>query len=735
MKKILSIVFVTVIFICISLYMYTHFVPRSGTLVLPNKPSIVKPGTKVILDGNLNNIEKGTLTHYWSFYSLPEKSNARLSDPNTTRPTFIADIPGDYFIGLNVNNDQGNTIEKGYIVYAYDFLFNNNGMPIKIPPRVTIQRSTPEKVYANDNNEQLELRFILSKNVPEGAVIQLDSERHKLSFRKYYIKTGNEVKLPHISGNMFKVPEHLSAGSMIIVTFHDICFPISGRKCFFLEHIDNDDDQKKQFLKKHIKMNYQFHLNPQTIIGACLINVEGGETDHIRAYAPSQVIINKPFSILVRPEDKSNNLSRQGVESIKIDAENTSWEPECIKNSVSTSCNVTVSISKKGVYRLNIVDKSSGKSVMTNPFVCKEAPDKYKTYWGVIHGHSEMSWDATGSLDHYYLQMRDEAALDFAASSEHCNILSTPDVLWERISRKVREYNKPGEFVTFLGYEWDNWLGDGNGDLCAYYLNDSAPMYRSLYYTERTDLFNVLRKSNEAVIAIPHHTAEASSYCNWKNHAPEFERLVEIFQVRGSYECSVENGNLLHPKAISFPHGYVQDALGRGWRVGFAAGGDDHSGTAGIVGMKDLWTKDGVMGVLATDLTREALWDALYNRRVVATTGERVLLNYDLNGSPMGSELDTTTMPDLAAKRRLHIAFHGTAPVEKLQIIRNNKIVHSITGNGLDLETYWEDNIPINEISMTPNQFSPNPYIFYYIRVIQKDHEMAWASPIWIDIK
>ena len=112
-----------------------------------------------------------------------------------------------------------------------------------------------------------------------------------------------------------------------------------------------------------------------------------------------------------------------------------------------------------------------------------------------------------------------------------------------------------------------------------------------------------------------------------------------------------------------------------------------------------------------------------------------MLLNWNLNGHPMGSELDTKRAPGLINKRSLCFEFHGAAPVKQLQIIRNNRIVHTVNGNGTDIKACWEDSDPIDNITMMPNNFSPNPYLFYYIHVVQENGEMAWASPIWIDVK
>jgi hypothetical protein len=111
-----------------------------------------------------------------------------------------------------------------------------------------------------------------------------------------------------------------------------------------------------------------------------------------------------------------------------------------------------------------------------------------------------------------------------------------------------------------------------------------------------------------------------------------------------------------------------------------------------------------------------------------------MLLTYQVNGNPMGSELGLKDMPDLAALRRLSVEFHGTAPVLRLDIIRGNVVVHSMPGGGaMDLSMTWDDTEPINKTWLPAARSCNHPFTFYYVRVVQTDGEIAWASPVWID--
>jgi hypothetical protein len=136
------------------------------------------------------------------------------------------------------------------------------------------------------------------------------------------------------------------------------------------------------------------------------------------------------------------------------------------------------------------------------------------------------------------------------------------------------------------------------------------------------------------------------------------------------------------------------------------------------------------MSVETTERTRPANFEAKRNRRVVATTGKRMLLTYTLNGHPFGSELSARNN----STRKLAVEFHGTAPVKQVDIIRNNKVVHSQPGNGqMDLNVTWQDAEPLSNTWMPAAKFCNHPFTFYYVRVTQTDGEVAWASPTWID--
>ena len=477
--------------------------------------------------------------------------------------------------------------------------------------------------------------------------------------------------------------------------------------------------------------------NGHRIVAACSLHILGGPIRHLRAYVPSQARPGEPFDVLVRPEDEFSNLSHELLEDAEafLGEERLAAAAEPVAES---SClRLRVALPREGVHRLRIVGGPGGWEAVANPVVCAADGPERRVFWGMIHGHTEMS-DGRESLDRYFHQVRHEAALDFGATADHDHVHETSDEMWRRTGRAVKEWHEPGSFVTFLGYEWAQWRKNGDGDRNVYYFHDDRPMFRSGddQYPTPPDLFRALR--DEKALIIPHHTGHSGNFCDWKDHDPVRERLVEMYQIRGSYECAEADGNPLpeHYDMPPFERGYVRNALAAGWRVGFTAGGDDHMGHAGTefpIEVGHTRYKAGLTAVLAEARTREAVWDALWQRRVVATSGPRILLDYALDGHPMGAELSLAAEPDLASRRRLRIRCHGTAPLASIDVIRNNRLVHSVSpGGALDCEAVWEDGEPLEDIWLPPAAFCTTPFCFYYARVLQADGEMAWASPVWI---
>jgi len=187
------------------------------------------------------------------------------------------------------------------------------------------------------------------------------------------------------------------------------------------------------------------------------------------------------------------------------------------------------------------------------------------------------------------------------------------------------------------------------------------------------------------------------------------------------------------PVVFSEPEGCVQEALKRGYRLGFTAGSDTHISRPGsnikeMMGNQIVYTQSGLTAVYAEELSREAIFDALKRRHCYATTGVRMIIYFTINDCLMGEEI-TVQSPD--APRQLYIKVAGTKEIERIDIVRNNKNIFSKESNKLIEEVSYVDSDNLRDIAL-PVELRANLVTFYYIRVIQKDGNWGWSSPVWV---
>jgi hypothetical protein len=107
--------------------------------------------------------------------------------------------------------------------------------------------------------------------------------------------------------------------------------------------------------------------------------------------------------------------------------------------------------------------------------------------------------------------------------------------------------------------------------------------------------------------------------------------------------------------------------LRRGHRFGLVGSTDHHSGYPGSYGY-------GRIAAAASALTREALWDAFLSRRVYAATGDRIALDFEVNGVPMGAELPP------AARRHIAIRVQGRGALDSVELLKNERVLRRWTG-------------------------------------------------------
>ncbi|MDG2308044.1 MAG: CehA/McbA family metallohydrolase [Candidatus Binatia bacterium] len=381
---------------------------------------------------------------------------------------------------------------------------------------------------------------------------------------------------------------------------------------------------------------------------------------------------------------------------------------------------VDVQARKAGLYRVraktDVDEARRSLEAESNPMLVGDA-QRATLLWGDLQGHTQLS-DGSATPAEYFEYGRDAAGLDFLAITDHdhwgLQALDANPQLWDQTVADVGQFHAPGRFVALLGFEWTNWVeghrhvvhfGDDLEDLRV--LSSLAPNLDT-----PPKLWGALR--GEPVLTIAHHSAGGPVPIDWSIPPdPELEPVTEIASVHGSSESPDSPMPIYNPK----PGNYVRDALDLGYRLGFTGGSDGHDGHPGLSQVAA--GKSGVAAVWSASeepRTRGALLDALRSRRSYATNGPRILVQTSLDGRPMGSDV-----PIAAGETPQRLAWNvaGTAPIERIDLIRSGEPRVSIPGEGKRELSGVADLPPLGEGD------------YLYLRVVQTDGGAAWTSPFF----
>ena len=355
------------------------------------------------------------------------------------------------------------------------------------------------------------------------------------------------------------------------------------------------------------------------------------------AVAPPQVRPGKGFTIRYKTEDAWGNPTGR---------------PRKLRHS---------GFETPGRYSVEVADEVTGLTCETNPIIVRDQWD-YDRYWADLHGQSEETV-GTNSIESYFRFARDDAFLD--ACAHQGNDFQITDAFWQTIQQTTRDFYKPGQFVTFPGWEWSGNTGLG-GDRNVLYKEEGGLITRSsralVSLDEAVDdcshtsdeLFDRLEKQPQDVMTIAH---VGGRYADLNSHREGLETAVEVHSAWGTFEWMLE------------------DAFSRGYRVAIVANSDGHKGRPGASypGASTFGSYGGLTCILAETLDRDSVWNAYQQRRVYGTTGARIFLEFDAGETrPMGSIFKLKSGEPLP---ELRIAIEGTAALERVELRNGMRVL------------------------------------------------------------
>ena len=461
------------------------------------------------------------------------------------------------------------------------------------------------------------------------------------------------------------------------------------------------------------------------------VKILPNEPKYFNVVIPSITHINKPLDVKISVVDKYGNPVASFKEDILIETtlKATYKSKQRIKIINFASHKINITFKELGIGRIKVTSVDGKIQGTSNP--CRvfgeekqEISFNKQIYWGDVHGHSTIS-DGVGSPDYFYRYARYIAHLDFAALTDHDyevhhswyerkeQVITKQQ--WREIKNRTKKYYELEKFITFNAYEW---TGRPWGDRCIYFLGGDPKMISCNDKDGSTpnSLYSSLKKIDALVI--PHTTCSGFMGGEWNIDSKKLEKVMEIYSMHGS--CEFEGG----PRTVlnSVKKQYFRDALAKGLKLGVIGSGDNHLTQPGnphlIPGpYSSLRYSTGLAAVWCDGLTRKDIFQSLRERYCYATTGARIILDFQINGVRMGEEIKVKAKESPEIK--VYVA--GTDRIKLLEIIRFGEVAYSISSQKMDFSLKWKDTAIFLKSC------------YYYIRLIQEDGEMAWSSPIWVN--
>ena len=366
--------------------------------------------------------------------------------------------------------------------------------------------------------------------------------------------------------------------------------------------------------------------------------------------------------------------------------------------------------------------------VVTGNPVWGDAPKGLRAAFGEFHWHTDFSVDGQRPIREALRCARDALNMDFAAPGDH----NPEEGDWRETVAALEEFNEDDTFATFFG--WENSTDRGHENY--YFAVPDHPLVcggeAGIRGGRPDKLAGRLRDvfAEQEFIGIPHHTNSVAETRKLEDDSPywhpypwhspeEYLRLVEIFQTRGNQEQNI------YDDAWRGWHqnndASAQDALRLGHRLGFVGGTDNHCGWPGRAfeeceGSGVHPPKSVILtGVWTPRVRRESIFKSLKARHTWAAWDTRALVYFTVNGAPAGDEI----LADLRTELVAHIRLSAEDALQTVELVSQGAVVWQSSFSERDVEI----DVPLGQLRRSTH---------YYLRALQRDGGMIYASPVFI---
>jgi len=300
-------------------------------------------------------------------------------------------------------------------------------------------------------------------------------------------------------------------------------------------------------------------------------------------------------------------------------------------------------------------------------------------YYGDLHGHTSVGY-GQGTVEEAYRNAR--LQLDFASVTAHGAWPDMPEgeerlasVVeyhrdgfdraargWAELEEVTEAVYEPGRFVSFPSFEWHSLR---YGDYNVYFRERGGEILRVGRLEELHAEIDRHNREGRASIAVPHHIGYRRGHrgIDWEAFSADHSPVVEILSMHGLAESGEGPFPYLHTMGPCDATGTMQHGLKLGNVFGVIGSTDHHGAHPGSYG-------HGRAGVWAEELTREGIWRAIAERRTYALSGDRIDVEFSVNGRPMGS----VARP--ARERQIEVGVTGGGALDYVELVLNNRPIH-----------------------------------------------------------
>jgi hypothetical protein len=345
----------------------------------------------------------------------------------------------------------------------------------------------------------------------------------------------------------------------------------------------------------------------------------------------------------------------------------------------------------------------------------------YQLVRGDFHRHTELSFDGgrDGPLIDSYRYFIDAAALSWVGCCDHDDG-SAREYSWWILQKFTDAYLLRSKFVPMFYYERSVNFPEGHRNIMFAQRGirplprlPLSPVSSSPPGPPAPDtlmLYSYLHFYDG--VSAP-HTSGTDQGTDWRNNDPVVEPFLEIYQgARQDYEMAgAPRANTAADSISGFePSGYVSNALGLSYQLGFEAS-SDHVSTH--ISFTNIWV---------TSPTRAAIMTALHQRHLYGSTDD-IVADFRSGAHFMGESFTTSTQPVFTVR------LFGTNTFDSVVVVKNGNVVYSTKGDRV-ISFTWQD---------TAAQKGQTSY--YYVRGVetplagQVTGQIVWVSPIWVTMQ